>query len=406
MESSKQRISRDKLAKYKGTAQISIAHLDFPHPCRQVDRKVIKQLKRDFEAIIDDPTLQAGLEKLATSVDAFKAASKDDPPKLHLARDTLVDQNLLERGDANAGETLASSYYCRKGSKWESRQRTSSPASSALKIAFGQPRRSLQHLDKHQSTGISSTNPQKRLLDAPFEDFASSLLPLYPGPQVTIRIGSASHEYTLPKALLCKQSPYFAAAFEGNFKEGDDQSITLEEIDGVVSTRSFQMLSQWLCLGRVVFDELTPEESITAAIEFARLADMCSVTGMESLMSGHIKKVIISSAPPPPPKGLTETRDLDTNTHCLISQHIISVESLPAGHPVRGLLAAAVIEGYFCSDDFKFSKEAELPNFSIDLLKIIKATLKTLTNNQGGIAFKDPFSGEMLGLERVPDIYF
>ncbi|PMD50440.1 uncharacterized protein K444DRAFT_621823 [Hyaloscypha bicolor E] len=51
---------------------------------------------------------------------------------------------------------------------------------------------------------MSSTNPQKRLLDAPFEDFASSLLPLYSGPQVTIRIGSASHEYTLPKALLCK----------------------------------------------------------------------------------------------------------------------------------------------------------------------------------------------------------
>jgi hypothetical protein len=41
-----QRISRDKLAKYKGSAQVSIAHLDFPYPCRQIDRKVIEQLKK------------------------------------------------------------------------------------------------------------------------------------------------------------------------------------------------------------------------------------------------------------------------------------------------------------------------------------------------------------------------
>ncbi|KAN0088982.1 hypothetical protein V8E51_019242 [Hyaloscypha variabilis] len=61
---------------------------------------------------------------------------------------------------------------------------------------------------------MTSTNPQERLLDTTFENFATSLLPLYSGPQVTIRIGSASHEYKLPKALLY----------------------------GVVSTQSFQML--------------------------------------------------------------------------------------------------------------------------------------------------------------------
>lgn len=85
------------------------------------------------------------------------------------------------------------------------------------------------------------------------------------------------------------QSPYFAAMFEGPFKEGGEQSTTLEEMDGVVSTQSFQMLVQWVCLGRVVFGESTPEEAITTAIEFARLADMCHITGMESLMAEHIK---------------------------------------------------------------------------------------------------------------------
>ncbi|CZR63104.1 uncharacterized protein PAC_13001 [Phialocephala subalpina] len=115
---------------------------------------------------------------------------------------------------------------------------------------------------------MASTNAQERLLDSAFEDFATSLLPLYSGPQVTIRIGSASHEYKLPKALLCKQSPYFAAMFEGSFKEGEEQSTTLEE----VTPRSFQMLVQWVCLGRVVFREHAPDVAITTAIEFARLA--------------------------------------------------------------------------------------------------------------------------------------
>jgi hypothetical protein len=83
-----------------------------------------------------------------------------------------------------------------------------------------------------------------------FELVLRSLLPLFSGPEVVIRIGSASHEYRLPKALLCRQYPYFAAMFEeGHFKEGAEQSTTLEEIDGVVSTRSFEMLMQWVCLG-------------------------------------------------------------------------------------------------------------------------------------------------------------
>jgi len=99
------RISKDKLAKYKGTARVSFAHLEFPHPFRQVDRKIIEQLKRDFEgegcikekltnripAIIHDPILQAGLEKLAISTEEFKVGSKEDPPQLHLGRDTMLE---------------------------------------------------------------------------------------------------------------------------------------------------------------------------------------------------------------------------------------------------------------------------------------------------------------------------
>ena len=112
---------------------------------------------------------------------------------------------------------------------------------------------------------------------------------------IPILIGSASHEYKLPKALLCKQSLYFVAMFKGPFREGEEQATTLEEINGVVTPRSFEILVQWVCLGRVVFRECAPDVAITTAIEFARLADMCRITGMESLMAEHIKAIILAS---------------------------------------------------------------------------------------------------------------
>ncbi|KAG9232708.1 hypothetical protein BJ875DRAFT_380121 [Amylocarpus encephaloides] len=98
-------IARDKLAKYKGTAKVLIAHLDFPYPLRQENRKIVKQLKRDFEgencnkenptnripAIINESTLQVGLQKLGTSTEAFKIASTKNPPHLTLRSDIKLE---------------------------------------------------------------------------------------------------------------------------------------------------------------------------------------------------------------------------------------------------------------------------------------------------------------------------
>jgi hypothetical protein len=232
-----------------------------------------------------------------------------------------------------------------------------------------------------------------------------SLLPLYTDPYVKIRIGNKDRGYRLSKALLCKQSKYFAATFEGAFREGEDQSTTLVEIDGVVSTRSFELLVQWIYLGRVVFGELEPAEAITATIEFARIADMCAVTGMESLMAERIKAIIIANPARqsdkyyPKPRGPLEY----DNTYCLTSEHITSAADLPDGHPVRQTLAAAAVEGYLLQDDHKFSKEMrEVHNFSVDLLKAVKATLKTLSrdgySSGKGIIVTDPLRGEKFHL--------
>ncbi|CZT53525.1 uncharacterized protein RSE6_15146 [Rhynchosporium secalis] len=92
-----QRIAIDKLAKFKGAARVSIRNLEFPHPSRQIDRKAIRQLTREFDgegcireeqshripAVIDASTLQAALEKLSLTAETFRAKA-DDPPFLEL----------------------------------------------------------------------------------------------------------------------------------------------------------------------------------------------------------------------------------------------------------------------------------------------------------------------------------
>lgn len=155
------------------------------------------------------------------------------------------------------------------------------------------------------------------------------------------------------------------------------------------------MLVQWLYLGRVLFSESTPTECITATIEFVRLADMCDVTGMETLMAEHIKAIILAN--PAPEYGATAIRDPDTNTYCLVGQHITSAVLLPDGHPVRKVLVTAAVEGYIRRDKHRLLKEIrESPNFAVDLLLQVKETLKTVDSDEANLTFKEPFSGKIL----------
>ena len=67
-----------------------------------------------------------------------------------------------------------------------------------------------------------------------------------------------------------------------------------------------------------MFGESVPEDAITMAIEFARLADMCRITGMESLIAEHIKAITLAN-PAPEDIHFEKWRAPDTNTHCLTS---------------------------------------------------------------------------------------
>ena len=222
------------------------------------------------------------------------------------------------------------------------------------------------------------------------------LLQLYTGPEVRIRIGSSSHEYRLPKALLCKQSPYFAAMFQGDFKEGAEQSSKLEEVDGVVSPQSFEMLVQWMVLGRIVFKNPPATDAITSYIELARLADMCDVTGLESIVAEQIKVVIVADAALHHP---LFSRDHNANAYSITKQHVESAVLLPDDHPVRGVLAMALVEGFVMVDDYPFRKEIrEIPTFAVDFLAAVKATTKTITRGDYSPEFMEPLTGSKLRL--------
>ncbi|TVY37975.1 hypothetical protein LOCC1_G006240 [Lachnellula occidentalis] len=236
-------------------------------------------------------------------------------------------------------------------------------------------------------------DPTATLQDASCDAFVKSLLPLYSGPMVTIRV--AGREYKLSKHLICKQSRYFAKMFEeGKFKEGEEQSCDLEPIDDndkVVTTQSFDILVQWMYLGKLVFSSMKPDEEITVALDLVRLADMVEVTGLETLIAEHIKNIILKN-PSPLDHKWDNQRHGDNNMFHISSQHLRSAWKLPDGHPVRKILAAASVEGYFrCSRPKFYQETREIPGFMGDLLDEIK---EVLTKIRMGTLFEEPISGD------------
>jgi len=96
-----------------------------------------------------------------------------------------------------------------------------------------------------------------------------------------------------------------------------------------------------VCCNRIVFGDSSPAEAIATLIEFARLVDMCNITGLDSLMANHIKQIILADktvyntvfATPP-----------DQNTYHLMLEHIKAGVLLPEGHYVRKMLASTAVK--------------------------------------------------------------
>jgi hypothetical protein len=120
----KLKITSNKLAKFKGIARVWITYLDFPYPARQINKKIIRQLIRDFEregciqeepshripAVIDNLVLEEALEKISLSAKAFKA-KVDNPPILKLRSGVKLECLYRQHQVLAAKEHLATSQW-------------------------------------------------------------------------------------------------------------------------------------------------------------------------------------------------------------------------------------------------------------------------------------------------------
>ena len=69
---------------------------------------------------------------------------------------------------------------------------------------------------------------------------------------------------------------------------------------------------------------------------------------------------------------------------------------------MRAILAAAVVEGYLRQDNCKFLREtSKVLDFLVDLLKAVRATIKSIAYEFNTLTFEDPISGVRLGLQRT-----
>lgn len=180
--------------------------------------------------------------------------------------------------------------------------------------------------------------------------------------------------------------------FKGKFKEAEEQSAELEELDGVVSNRSFSLLLQWLYLGRFILGEESPSDRITAMFQLARLGDMLKITGMDLQIVECIRATILDN--PHPDNFLTTNPDI--NIYHMTPEHVDAASHLPKGHMVRLLPAKAAVHAYLHSDNFKFSKETQdVPEFAADLLEALTVALKSFEYKKY-CTYKDPFTEERL----------
>ncbi|EPS34001.1 hypothetical protein PDE_08963 [Penicillium oxalicum 114-2] len=234
-------------------------------------------------------------------------------------------------------------------------------------------------------------------LDIDVEIMVTKILPLYNGPFAKLRIKSSDVEYTVSKPLLCQESAYFKAMFEGEFSEDAEQIATLEPVEGVLSVRSVQCLLQWIYHKRYFVNKKQPaQEQISSAIELARLADMCMVSGLGLHLAQCIKDVLVAN--PDPDIGLM--RNANKNVFALTGNHIRMAGCLPTGHAVRSMIASASVEGFLGRGNFKFASEArEYPTFASDLLFEVKKALVTMKWKSA--EFLDPITRKTMSVNGV-----
>jgi hypothetical protein len=107
-------------------------------------------------------------------------------------------------------------------------------------------------------------------------------LPFGPTPQV--------HKFVIHKAFICHYSPFFSAAFNGKFEEGNTQKMELDDVDPEV----FGILANWLYTQEVSDAEKKTPDLVT----YAKLWVLGECFLMRKLQNDAMKQVyaVLSSA--------------------------------------------------------------------------------------------------------------
>ena len=99
---------------------------------------------------------------------------------------------------------------------------------------------------------------------------------------VDIFVGAQRFKFRMHEAILSDRSPFFKAAFEGRFKEGEEKTMDLPEDDPI----SFGLFAEWAYSRQHV-----PPHSTRRVMAFIRLYCMADRFCIESLKNAAIDQV-------------------------------------------------------------------------------------------------------------------
>jgi len=178
------------------------------------------------------------------------------------------------------------------------------------------------------------------------------------GPQVTFLVGPDKKRFCLPKKLACYCSPYFKAAFDGAFKEGETQELELPED----SIENFQTLQEFIVEGKVS-DSLSLKKArkhvVQRCIGFLAYADKYMLGDVEDLLFDPLKKALVARS-----------------QEVFCGKFIKDVfEGTKKGSQLRVLITeAALSNGGISRKPYK-QQEDEVDGFAAEMLQLIRKHL-------------------------------
>jgi hypothetical protein len=217
---------------------------------------------------------------------------------------------------------------------------------------------------------------------------SGSMIDYHKGSEVTITV--ENKEYKLPKLLVChNNSTVFNAAFNGAFKESEEQKMALS-----TSTGAFELAIKWMYTGRLgpPVKTMKSPDYLTQLLEFLALSDFLGLLGPLDPITQQIRYILSDRAN-------------------LRSEHLDRAMKQLPGTQAREIILKACVGPYLeslgwsyvdkvpgATSDFRFKEELKnLDGFAVELFQLFDETLRKKEKWMYGQSFvKDPATGLFL----------